>query len=80
MAKTKESKLEFHKHIDNGGVSVNAAVDKLGNVTVEFSTEYHGYPSVVSTFRDYGHMSTDDYIAYCSSLFEYCQPQEKIGG
>ena len=38
-----------HKHIDNGGVSVDISVDEYKNIAVKFNTSYFGYPNITST-------------------------------
>ena len=56
------SRIEhLHKHIDNGGVSVDIDYDSNNGFTnIIFNTQYFGYPAVTSTLSTWGVMPEGD--------------------
>ncbi len=38
----------FYRHVDNGGISMLVNQDDEFNVTIDFTTQYFGYPWVTS--------------------------------
>jgi hypothetical protein len=45
----------LHKHIDNGGISVDVDYDPdKGYTSITFNTQYFGYPCVTSTLTTWG--------------------------
>lgn len=46
---------ELYSHIDNGGIEVEISHDEYKNISISFTTSYHGYPDIVSTLRLWGH-------------------------
>lgn len=55
---------QYHAHIDNGGISVLVNQDlEEKTVTVEFNTQYFGYPSVSSSLTILeGNIDTAEYL------------------
>jgi len=39
----------YNKHIDNGGIKIEINQDQFKQISIEFSTQYFGYPSVSAT-------------------------------
>lgn len=44
-------KKQYHRHIDNGGITVEISFTQHLNSCLAFTTNYHGYPSVASSLQ-----------------------------
>jgi len=50
-----------HKHIDNGGITVEVTYDfENGHTCINFDTSYYGYPAVNSTLTTWGSVPDGD--------------------
>ena len=51
----------LHKHIDNGGISVEVDYDSdNGHTSITFDTQYFGYPAITSTLSTWGVLPEGD--------------------
>lgn len=44
-------KSDTYYHIDNGGISINLALDRDRNVQLDINAAYFGYPAVASSIN-----------------------------
>lgn len=51
----------YHKHIDNGGFTIEV-FDLDGYLQIEIDSQYYGYPSVTSTLNGFGFISPKQLI------------------
>ena len=60
MSKVRKPFGSFHKHIDNGGVSIKVVPDKDAKFKIKIDTSYLDYPSVAVEIGSWGHLTYDD--------------------
>lgn len=69
--KTEEKMIlaTYNKHIDNGGISLIIEKGEYG-ITVSYSTQYFGYPSIKSIFEDFSYLMPEDLIDIGNKFIE----------
>jgi len=60
----------LHKHIDNGGITVEVNYDfDNGHTNIKFDTSYFGYPNVSATLSTWGQPNDEDFLKEVGLMF-----------
>ena len=69
----------FHKHIDNGGISVDIDYDfDDGHVVLSLGTSYHGYPEVGATLKTWGEIDAPKFLEQLGLMFLRASAKSKV--
>lgn len=79
--------VEFHKHIDNGGLTIDFRINEYLNArgeaeyyagSIVFNADYFGYPSFETIFHDCGQLTPSDYREIAAKFVEYADELEAV--